>query len=476
MESGISFPERGMIRSLWIKFLILLLSISVISLSAALTLRALIIKDFEEYLKGETEDRIYRVMAAIEGSYERYSGWQAESLHENAIWALLLGYEIMIRDSEDREILTTRRAMAHLPPLMERRISAVAGITFEDDQPTSHTPYTSYPLFLRGQGIGSIDIRPIQKRTDERKEAIFMMRSDRFLIVVIFVLGGLSVLLSFIYSKRMTDPIKKLTLAATNISEGNIKSRVAVKGSDEISDLSRAFNTMATNLEIQEELRRKLTSNIAHELRTPLSAMQGEIEGMLDGLITLDKERLLSLHEETNRLKHIIEGIEELSRAEASVLELHRKPVALKPFLGNIKDRFDKLFLDKGVRLEFACSDEATIDADPDKLSQIVINLMSNALKATERGGVVLMRAGESGNESHIEITDTGSGIRKEDIPFVFERFYKSSEGGLGLGLTIAKELAEAHGGRIDVRSEYGKGTTFTLSIPRFTKSSQFLR
>jgi two-component system sensor histidine kinase BaeS len=461
-----------MIKSLWVKFLILLLSISILSLSAALTLRKLIIKDFEEYLEGETEDRIYRVLAAMEGSYERYSGWDEESLKENAVWALLLGYEIKIFDAQNKELLTTRKAVEDLPPLMERRISAIAGFMPENNRITSDAPFTSYPLFLGGRDIGSIEIRSLPAGEIQGKESIFMMRSDRFLILVIFVLGGLSVFLSLIYSRRMTDPIKKLTVAAADISQGNIKSRVSVIGNDEISHLSRTFNMMANNLEIQENLRRKLTSNIAHELRTPLSAMQGEIEGMLDGLLKIDRERLISLHEETNRLKHIIEGIEELSRAQASVLELNRKTVPLKPFLETLKERFEKLFSDKGVKLEFACDAAATIDADPDKLSQIVINLLSNALKATGQGGMVRMKAGTAETEGFIEITDTGSGIKKEDLPFVFERFYRASEGGLGLGLAIAKELADVHGGRIDVQSEYGKGSTFILSIPKFTKSS----
>jgi signal transduction histidine kinase len=461
-----------MIKSLWVKFLILLLTISIISLSAALTLRKLIIKDFEEYLEGETEDRIYRVLAAVEGSYERYSGWNEESMKENAVWALLLGYEVKILDAENNELLTTEKAIEHLPPLMQRRISAIAGFTSENKPITSNAPFTSYPLFLGGQGIGSIEIRPLLFKEGQGKETIFLMRSDRFLIIVVFVLGGLSVLLSLIYSKKMTDPIKRLTIAATNISEGNIKSRVSVRGNDEISNLSKAFNMMANNLEVQEALRRKLTSNIAHELRTPLSAMKGEIEGMIDGLIKIDRERLISLHEETDRLKHIIEGIEELSRAQASVLELHRKPVALKPFLSTLKERFEKLFFDKGVRLELECPDAITIDADPDKLSQIVINLLSNALKATDQGGVVRIKAGVTETDGFIEITDTGAGIKKEDLPFVFERFYRASEGGLGLGLTIAKELADAHGARFDVQSEYGKGSTFILSIPKFTTSS----
>jgi two-component system sensor histidine kinase BaeS len=286
------------------------------------------------------------------------------------------------------------------------------------------------------------------------------------------VLGGLSIVLSLILSKKLTEPIKKMTEAARDIGEGNIKSRVPVSGNDEMSNLARTFNSMAGHLEIQEALRRKLTANIAHELRTPLAVMQGELEGMIDGLIRTDKEHLLSLHEETARLKTIVEGIEELARAEASILELRKEKIILTPFLGNIKERFEKLFIDKGVRLELECDDTATIYGDPDKISQILINLLVNALNATDKGESVHIGAGNSAGEGHIEIRDSGSGIKKDDMPFIFERFYKASRKGLGLGLTIAKELAEAHGGGIEVQSEYGKGSTFTLRLPDFTTSS----
>jgi two-component system sensor histidine kinase BaeS len=249
-----------MIKSLWVKFLILLLSISVISLSAAMTLRELIVTDFEEYLEGENEDRIYRVMATIEGSYERHSGWSTELLQENAVWALLLGYEINIFDAGNNQLRSTRKAIENLPPLMQRRISALAGFSPEGNLLSSNAPFTNYPLFLGGNGIGFLEIRPLFMHEPQGKETIFMMRSNRFLVLVIFVLGGLSVLLSFVYSRRMTEPIKRLTTAAADISEGDITSRVPVKGNDEISNLSRTFNLMAHNLEVQEALRRKLTS------------------------------------------------------------------------------------------------------------------------------------------------------------------------------------------------------------------------
>jgi len=459
-----------MFRSLWVKYLILLFSVSMISLSASLFLREMIISDFEEYLEGEAEDRVYRILAAIEGSYEQHSGWNKGALQENSVWALLLGYEIKIMDVDNRELINTKNAVDALPPLMKRRIVSVSGFLTEDKKHI-RKDFMPYPLFLQGKDIGSLEIKPLIFQEGEEKETIFKMRSNRFVLITLIFLGGLSLLLSLIFSRKLTEPIKKLTEAAQQISDGNTESRVTVRGNNEISTLTKTFNTMAENLGVYESLRRKMTANIAHELRTPLTAMRGEIEGMLDGLIKTDRERLQSLLEETERLKHIIEGLEELSRAEASVLELKKQSFDLRQFLMGIKGRFEKLFADKGVRLEVDCA-EMDLNADPDKLSQIVINLISNALRATGRGGSVRMAAGSMGTDTFIEITDTGAGIKPEDLSFIFERFYKSPDGGLGLGLTIAKELAEAHGGRIEVRSESGKGSVFTVHVPNFTTSS----
>ena len=233
-----------------------------------------------------------------------------------------------------------------------------------------------------------------------------------------------------------------------------------------LGNLSDAFNRMAQKLEVQEALRKKLTSNIAHELRTPISAVRGELEGMIDGLISADKEALQSLYTEIGRLKSILEGIEDLSQAEASSLTIRKVDLKLHHFLKSIAERFGKAFMDKGVTLELFCDDDAAASADPDKLSQIIINLLSNALKATEKGGRVWIRAMKDKAEVRIEVGDTGCGIRESDLPFIFERFYRVSKGGLGLGLTIVKELAEAQGGKIEVQSSYGKGSVFTLMLP----------
>ncbi len=446
-----------MLKSLWIKFLILLLSVSIIALSAALFLRELMIKDFREYLEGEIEDRVYWVMADLEGTYERYSGWKEDTIIEDTIWALMLGLEIRIKDVNGRTVMDTGKAIASLSPLMKRRVMAIS-----DFRKTGRSDlFLPYPLFLGGKEIGQIEVRFLRPK----KETVFIERSNRFLLFSFLAMGGLAILLSIVFSKRLTNPIGRLSSAARAISEGDLKSRVEVSGSDEISRLSETFNRMAQNLEMQESLRKKLISNIAHELRTPVGAVRGELEGMIDGVIPANKEGLKSLYEEIGRLKKIIEGLEDLAQAQAAVLTLRRQTLELGPFLQNILDRFSKAFNDKSISAEFQCYGRAKINADPDRLSQIIVNLLDNALKATGPGGRVWVKAGIKGSGTYIEVGDTGCGIKEDDLPFIFERFFRASEGGLGLGLAIVKELVEAHGWRIEVKSEYGRGSTFTVYI-----------
>lgn len=449
-----------MIKSLWIKFLFLLLSVSLIALSATLFLRELMIKDFREYLEGELEDRVYWVMADIEGTYEKYSGWEEGIISEDAIWAWMLGFEIRILNMNGVVIMDTEKALNTLSPLARKRVMAISELRSAERSDR----FLPYPLFLGGKEIGSLEVRFLQPK----KQDIFVKRSNRFLLISLLGLGGVVVLLSILFSKKLTNPIHKLTSAAKAISEGNFKGRIKISGSDEISRLSQTFNRMSQSLETQESLRKKLISNVAHELRTPVSAMRGEIEGMIDGIIPVNKEQLQSLYDETGRLKNILEGIEELTHAQASVLTIRKQAIELKPFLKNIMEGFSRPFFDKGVNIELQCDEGVIITADPDRLSQIVINLLSNALKATEKDGKVWIKSDTKDSEVFIEIGDTGHGIKQEDLPFIFERFYKASEGGLGLGLAIVKELAEAHEGRIEVKSEYGKGSAFTVYIPSY--------
>jgi two-component system sensor histidine kinase BaeS len=458
MALGIDLPGRGMLRRLWIKFFLVLFVVSLIALSSAFILRELMIKDFRDYLEGEMEDRVYRVVANMEGTYEKYSKWEKDNIADDAVWAFMMGLEIKLEDMDGNIIMDTAGAIKSLSPSMQRRIMAIS----ERRTSAEKSDFVPYPLFLGGKEIGSLEVRFLLPE----KEFIFIRRSNQFLLISLLAVGGSTILFSFIFSRRLIDPIKRLESAAKAISEGALKSRVEIRSKDEIGRLSETFNMMAQHLETLESLRKKLISDVAHELRTPTSALRGELEGMIDGLIPTDKEHLHSLYEEINRLRHILEGIEDLSQAEASALWLRKQDIKLKPFLSNIMGRFSKLVLDRGISLEVRCEEELSVNADPDRLSQIVVNLLSNAIKATDRGGKVWMRSGEQNSKLFIEVGDTGHGIRPEDLPFIFERFYKMSEGGLGLGLSIAKDIAEAHGGRIEVKSIYGGGSSFTVFLP----------
>jgi len=447
-----------MFKSLWLKFLVLLIVVSITALSAALVLRDLMLKDFREYTEGEREDRIDWITAAIESSYDRHKGWDTLDLSENVIWALMLGFDIKLYDEKERLVIDTAKALEIQSDNVTNRIEALstAEVWPPDQKPVP------YPLFLEGEQIGRMDVIFLKPQ----KEGVFVSRSNYLLLISLLVLGGLAILISIFFSRRLTNPIKGLTTAAEEISGGNLKSRVPITGKDEISRLSDAFNRMAHSLEMQETLRKKMTANIAHELRTPIAAMRGELEAMIDGLLPTDAENMESLHAETGRLKKIIEGVEELAQAEASSRYMNKKLLSADTFMEGIVSRLKMLFSEKGVELGLTCDSGIQINADPDRLSQIMINLLSNALKATDLGGKVGIKVAHEKGVVIIEVRDTGKGIKKEDLPYIFERFYRSEKGGLGIGLTIVKELVEAHGGAIRAMDAEGGGAVFRVELP----------
>jgi two-component system sensor histidine kinase BaeS len=250
------------------------------------------------------------------------------------------------------------------------------------------------------------------------------------------------------------------------IRRGELTSRTEIASGDELGKLSHAFNEMADDLELQESLRRKVIANVAHELRTPLAAMRGELEGMIDGVLESDDDQLRSLYEETGRLRAMLDGIDDLTQAQASSLTLEKQHVELAGFLGNIGERFRTRAVGEGVRIRVQVEEDTAAWADPDRLSQIVINLLDNAIRATPENGTVTLRSGRVENDTFIEVIDSGSGISDEEMPHIFERFFRGSGGGLGLGLTIVRELVDAHGGVITVHSEIEKGTSVRVTLP----------
>jgi two-component system sensor histidine kinase BaeS len=447
-----------MFRTLRLKFLLLLLGVVVVALSGTIILRELMLRDFRAFLEGEIEDKVYWITADLEGTYERNGGWRSDAQVQDAIWALMLGFEMRLFGNDGRMIVDTDQAVRNVSPLVRKRLQALS----EYRAAGRAGAFMPYPLFLSGNRIGTLEARALRPA----KEGLFIERADRFLLLSIVIVGGLSILASLLFSRRLTRPINELAQAASAIGGGNYARRVVPSTLDEVGELSRTFNKMAEALETQESLRRKLIADVAHELRTPLAVIRGELEAMMDGMIPIDAKRLQSLHDESGRLTNLVEGIEELNRSEASAFSLNLQPLRLGPFLENIVDRFKPSFLEKGVTLGLSCAGDLQLLADPERMSQVIVNLLSNALRATEKGGRVSIDVAPLAGELKIVIEDSGSGIGQEDLPLIFERFYHGPGGGMGIGLTIVKELVKAQGGRIEVKSALGQGSSFSLFFP----------
>jgi two-component system sensor histidine kinase BaeS len=457
MVSVIFLPENEMRCSLRCKFLLLFILISAIALSSVFVLRGLIMRDFGQYLDGESEDRIQRVVALIEGGYEQNGGWKRDRLATDLAWALQLGVEVRLFDAADQAVIDASQAVAVLTPLMRKRVLDATGY----EPRTVQGAPVPYPLYLRGEEIGHLEVRILERV----KEDYFVRSSNRVLLVSVTILGLVSMLAGIIASRRLARPILELVDASDDIAGGNLSRRVTNYGNDEIGRLSQSFNSMAGNLEAQEKLRRSLLSNAAHELRTPLAIISGELEGMLDGVLPTDRDALQSMHDEASRLTAILDGVDELSRAEASVLTLHKEPFLLKPYLTTLTGRFERIVTEKRAVLLMDCPETLRINADPDRLSQILINLISNSIKAIDTGGRITVTASSDGERICVEITDNGCGISEKELPHIFERFYKGRSGGLGVGLAIVQELVAAHGGTVSARSSLGSGTVFRVML-----------
>jgi len=439
------------------KFLFALVFIAALGVSSSLILRELIVRDFSRLTEGEMEDRVYWVSAALETDFEKNRGWKPDALAEDAVWALLLGIEVRVRDHSGLVVMDSPGALKRLPPRSYQHILASAGF----DPNRVGGPFVSYPLFSRGEEIGHLEVRFYPRG----KRALFISRTNWLLLVSALVLGSVAILLSILLARKLTRPITWLARAADSISQGNLQDRVEITGTDELAALSSSFNQMAHALENQNALRKKVTANFAHEMRTPLAVMQGQLEGMLDGLIPYQRQTLESLLEENLRLARIVASVEELIQAQASVLSLKRVRLPLRPILEGIARRFAETAGKPDVSFSVECDPEVQVDADPERLTQILINLVANAIKATDAGNILLMGAAERGG-CKLEVADTGRGISEADLPLIFERFYRKGSDGLGLGLPIVRELVEAHGGTVEVASRPGEGSTFTVWLP----------
>ncbi len=286
---------------------------------------------------------------------------------------------------------------------------------------------------------------------------------------------ALGLAIALVLSSRLLRPVRQLTEAAEKVAAGDLTQQVPVRGTDELAGLGRSFNTMSASLRRSEERRQAMTADIAHELRTPLTVQRAHLEALQDGIYPLTVENLQPVMDQTELLGRLVEDLRTLALADAGELHLEREPVEIAAFLRDALRPFQSQADAHNIQLQLHC-DEAQarlwVQADRHRLSQILNNLLSNALRHTPDGGRIDVRANRQGERVQVEVQDSGPGISEGSLEQVFERFYRADrsrsrqEGGTGLGLAIARQLALSHGGDLIAANGPLGGAVFTLRLP----------
>ena len=288
----------------------------------------------------------------------------------------------------------------------------------------------------------------------------------------------LTVGVTAVAAARLVRPIHAITSAARKMGDGDRSARVETTARGEIGELATAFNRMSEQIERAERQRRTMVSDVAHELRTPLVNIRGWLEAAQDGVAELEPALVASLVEETVLLQHVIDDLQDLALADAGKLRMHPEQVSVRSLLAQVASVHQSRASAEGVELLVAVDGDPDLSADPARLRQALGNLVSNAVRHTPAGGrVTLWARRETSDEVLVDVADTGSGIDAESLPHIFDRFWRAdssrsrASGGSGLGLAITHHLIAAHGGRIEVRSTPGAGTTFTIRLPGTTSA-----
>ena len=328
------------------------------------------------------------------------------------------------------------------------------------------------PLYIGGRLVGTV-LLPAGHIPLSEREVQFLSRLDTVIIVATLSVLGISIFLGIWVANGYLGPLKELTAASKALASGDLGTQVAIRSRDEIGALTASFNQMSAQLQDISEQRRRMTADIAHDLRTPLTVLKGYLEALMHGELKPSPERFQTMHQEAAYLSHLVDDLRTLALVDAGQLSLNKQPVPVERMLASIHKSFEQQAQEKGVALSVTNEAEGSeVNVDPERLRQILTNLVSNAIRHTASGGAVQLRGRWEGREVVLDVIDTGEGIPEDALGNLFDRFYRvdaarqRTKGESGLGLSIVKSLVEAHGGTIEVESAPGKGSCFTIRLP----------
>jgi signal transduction histidine kinase len=316
-------------------------------------------------------------------------------------------------------------------------------------------------------------MREMMRGMTENSEARFLGDVRRAIWFAAVIGLGIATVAGTVTARRITAPLRDLATSARRIGRGDLSHSARVRGEDEIAEVMRTFNAMAADLRQSEESRRELLADVAHELGTPLAVLQANLEGMLDGVIEVTAPRLESLHAQTTVLTRLVRDLRDLALLREGALQMDRQSVDLSWLIREAAESSRAAAEMKGVAVTAEDSGPVLVQADGERVTQVLHNLLSNALRHTDRGGTIRLTASAGETAGQVEVSDTGTGIPAEDLPRVFNRFHRvdrsrsRATGGSGLGLAIVKHLVETQGGRVWAHSRQGQGSTFGFALPR---------
>lgn len=408
---------------------------------------------FAVYLEQQQSQREGQLVATLAGSYVRAGGWDPDDLDAAVHPLLMEGAELALHRPDGTQVWDSEQhPMAEMHP-------------HPGSQPLGET--RTLAVQVDGEPVGVVESRLPQPGLLPL-DAAFRAEVNRWLLVGGAAAALVALALGVVLARRTTGRARRLTWAARSLAGGDRSSRVPNLGPDELGEVGQAFNRMADAVESQDRLRRGFAADVAHELRTPLAILQGHLEAIQDGLMDADAGEIESLHGETLRLSRLVADLETLARADAAAFSLSRQPCDLAALVDAVANEHRPALDERGITLEVD-AEALTVHADPTRVRQVLDNLLSNAGKFTPDEGSVAVGLSRDGDDAVIEVADTGAGVPGHERERVFDRFYRGDgarASGSGIGLTVVRDLVEAHGGTVAMGERPGGGARITLRLP----------
>lgn len=415
---------------------------------------------FKKYISDNQEKRNERIIKYFEEIYKQDLGWTTDSGKELQHEGYMSNYCLTLLDQNKKEIWA-------MDP------NEIKAMQTDGGQEGGEYKTNTFEIRYNKEVVGYVTIGQYQPLLVSEEDTNFINSINKSIAFSVLLTIIVSIFMSIYFSKQFSGPIKSVSETSVKLSEGNYNSKAEVKSSVlEINNLIKSINILGDKLKHQDDLRKRLVSDISHEIRTPLNIFQNNLEAMIDGVLPINQERLNNLNDEVIRFGKLLNNLDVLKEFEEDKSNFNFNKVDVKEILENLCNDFRLTTKDKDITIHFLAKQNVNyeIQGNRDDLRQVFINILSNAVKFNKFGGEIFVNLKQEKEHLQVVIQDTGIGIKKEDLPFIFERLYRGDKSrneieGTGIGLTIVKNILLLHSAAIEVESEEGKGTKFIITF-----------